>query len=87
MNGIDKTGNLVVLSFTKYTSSGITIYRRRENDADWVKLARATIAPFQDNRPLLQAGKVEMRHYTAVYMSNDDEVSQFSNEIAISCAP
>jgi len=87
LNAVDKSGGLVFLSFSKYTSSGITIYSKRENDADWVKLARVTVSPYQDNRPLLQTGKLEMRHYTAVYMLNDDEVSQFSNEIAIGCVP
>jgi len=87
LTGVDKTGGLVLLSFSKYTSSGINIYSKRENDADWVKLGRATVSPFHDSRPLLQAGKAEMRQYSAVYMLNDDEVSQFSNEIAISCAP
>jgi len=87
LSAIDKTGGLVFLSFSKYTSSGINIYSKRENDADWVKLDRATVSPFHDNRPLLQTGKAEMRQYSAVYMLNDDEVSQFSNQIAISCAP
>ncbi len=49
--GIDQTGGLVALSFTKSNSDGINIYCQRENDADWTLLARATFSPFLDNRP------------------------------------
>jgi hypothetical protein len=51
LNGIDQTGGLVALSFTKYKSDDINIYCQRENNADWVLLARATVSPFLDNRP------------------------------------
>ena len=51
LSGIDQTGGRVALSFTKYKSDGINIYCQRENDIDWVLLARATVSPFLDNRP------------------------------------
>ena len=56
LSGIDQTGGRVALSFTKYKSEGVNIYSQRENDADWVLLARATVSPFVDNRPFLQTG-------------------------------
>jgi hypothetical protein len=87
LSGIDQTGGNVVLSFTKYKSEGINLYCQRENDADWVLLGRATISPFQDNRPLLQAGKPELRRYAAVYMLKDKEIGQYSDDIVINCAP
>jgi hypothetical protein len=87
LDGIDLSGGSVTLSFSKYKSNGINLYCKRENDADWVKLARILMSPFSDNRPLLQVGKPEIRRYTAVYMSNDDEVGKYSNEVVISCAP
>jgi hypothetical protein len=87
LNGIDQTGGVVSLSFTKYKSDGINIYSQRENDSDWVLLGRATVSPFMDTRPLCQPGKPELRRYTAIYMSKDKEVRQFSNELVINCAP
>ncbi len=87
LTGIDQTGGLVALSFSKYKSDGINIYCQRENDADWVLLARATFSPYLDNRPLLQIGKPELRRYTAVYMLKDKEIGQYSDDIVINCAP
>ncbi len=87
LSGIDQTGGLVVLSFGKNNSDGINIYCQRDNDADWAFLARATISPYQDNRPLLQSGKPEIRRYTAIYMQKDQETGKFSNDLVINCAP
>lgn len=87
LNGIDQTGGQVTLSFNKLKSDGVNIYGQREGDTDWVLLARATVSPYLDNRPLLSTGKPELRHYTAIYMQKDKEIGQFSNDIAINCAP
>ncbi len=87
LTGIDQTGGLVTLSFNKYKSDGINIYCQRENDADWVFLARATVSPYPDNRALLQIGKPELRRYTAVFMLKDKEIGKYSDDIVINCAP
>ncbi|MDD2800007.1 MAG: hypothetical protein PHE96_01000 [Methylococcales bacterium] len=87
LNGIDQTGGIVALSFNKNKSDGINIYCQRENDADWALLARATVSPFTDNRPLLHTGKPELRRYSAVYMLKDKEVGKYSNDLVITCAP
>ncbi len=44
---------------------------------------------YVDNRPLLVAGKPELREYKAVFVvvDVDVEVSQFSDEITVNCAP
>lgn len=87
LSGIDRTGGVVALSFTKSKSDGINIYCQREGDNEWVLLARATISPYLDNRPLLQIGKPELRRYTAVYMHKDQEIGQYSNDLVVNCAP
>ena len=87
LSGIDQTGGQVSLSFTKHNSAGINIYCQRENDIDWTLLGRATVSPFLDNRPLLQTGKPELRRYTAVYMSKDNETGKYSDDLVINCAP
>ena len=87
LKGVDATGGKVSLSFSKYSSDGINIYCKRENDADWALLGRAIVSPFIDNRPLLQVGKPELRQYTAIYMQKNDEVGQYSDDVFINCAP
>ncbi len=87
LSGVDQTGGKVALSFTKYKSDGINIYCQRESDADWVLLGRATVSPYVDTRPLLQTGKPELRRYAAIYMSKDQEIGQFGDDLVINCAP
>ena len=87
LSGSDQSGGAVILSFTKYKSDGVNIYCQRDNDADWVLLARATVSPYLDNRPLLQTGKPELRRYTAIYMQKDNEIGQYSDDLVINCAP
>ncbi len=52
-------------------------------------LARDTVPPCVDNRPMLVAGKPELREYipTRRDVVGDIEVSQFSDEITVNCAP
>jgi hypothetical protein len=50
-------------------------------------LARDTQTRYVDNRPLLAAGKPELRRYTVVYVVKDQEVGNFSDELVVSCAP
>ncbi|MEI6334905.1 MAG: hypothetical protein WCS87_10120 [Methylococcaceae bacterium] len=87
LTGIDQTGGQVLINFIKYKSDGINIYSQRENDTDWVLLARATISPYLDNRPLLQVGKPELRRYTAVFMLQDHEIGRYCDDLVINCAP
>ena len=83
----DLTGGKVNLSYTKYHSDGINIYCQREGDADWVLLARATVSPYMDTRPVLQVGKPDLRRYRAKYMLKDQEIGHYSDDVIISCAP
>lgn len=87
LNGSDQTGGVVILKYLKSKSDGVNIYSQRENDPDFVFLARNTTPPFTDNRPLLAAGKPELRRYTAVYVLNDQEIGHFSDELVLTCAP
>lgn len=40
-----------------------------------------------DNRPLLAAGKPELREHKAVYFQSDAEIGLFSDEVVVNCAP
>ena len=87
LSGIDHTDGVVTLTFSKYNSDGVNIYTKRDNDADWELLVRATISPFIDVRPLLVPGKPELRYYCATYVLKDKEIGLYSNEIVINCTP
>ena len=65
----------------------IKIYSRRDGDGELKFLARGTVPPYVDNRPLLVAAKPELREYKTVFVVADNEVSQFSDEIAVNYSP
>jgi hypothetical protein len=87
LSGIDQTNGVVTLNFSKFNSDGVNIYSKRDGDADWVLLNRASISPFIDTRPLLQVGKPELRDYCAIYILKDKEIGHYSNEVVINCTP
>lgn len=82
-----RDGGPVGIDFNLANSEGVNIYSRRDGDADFKFLARDTVPPYVDNRPMLVAGKPELREYKAVFVVADKEVSQFSDEITVNCAP
>ncbi len=75
------------LGFTKTKSNGVNIYSKRDGDADYVFLAHDTISPYVDNRPLLVAGKPEVRRYKAIYLVGDEETGYFSDEVVVTAYP
>ena len=83
----DRTGGVIEISFTKYGSDGVNLYSQRDGDTEWVLLSYATRSPYKDQRPLLIAGHAELRRYSAVYVKRGQEVSGFSPEFLIACAP
>jgi hypothetical protein len=40
-----------------------------------------------NNRPLLAAGKPELREYKCAHVENDAEIGLFSDEVVVNCAP
>jgi len=50
-------------------------------------LARDTMRPYVDTRPMLVAGKPELLEYEAVFVVADQEASQFGDEITVDCTP
>jgi len=77
----------VELDFTKLKSDGVNLYSKRDGDTDYVFLAHDTISPYVDNRPLLVAGKPEVRRYKAIYVVNDEEIGYFSDEVVVTVQP
>ena len=76
--GKDKRVGVVETDFNLANSEGANIYSRRDGDADFKFLARDTELaapesdeggpPYVDNRPMLVAGKPELREYKAVFV-------------------
>ena len=87
LSGTDLSGGVVSLNFSKYNSDGVNIYSKRDNDANWVLLSRASVSPFMDRRALLQIGKPELRDYCAIYVLKDKEIGHYSNEVVVNCTP
>jgi hypothetical protein len=72
--------------FNLANSEGVNFYSRRDGDADFKFLARDTVPPYVDN-PESFRDKPELREHKAVFVVADQEVSQFSDEITVNCAP
>ena len=87
LQGVDKHGGRVEISFNLLTSEGVNIYSQREGDADFKLLNRDNHSPYVDTRPLLVAGKPELRQYRAIYVVGDQEVSRFSDDLTVNCSP
>ena len=83
ISGSDRTGGVVQVDFVKLTSDGVNLYSKRDGDADFVFLARDTATPYIDNRPLLTAGKPEIREYKAMFVLSDEEIGIFSHELVV----
>jgi hypothetical protein len=82
-----RDGGAVGIDFNLANSEGVNIYSRRDGDGDFKFLAGDTVPPYVDNRPLLAAGKPELREYKAVYVVSDAEIGLFSDEVVVNCAP
>jgi hypothetical protein len=82
-----RDGGAVGIDFNLANSEGVNIYSRRDGDGDFKFLARDTVPPYVDNRPLLAAGKPELREYKAIYVVSDAEIGLFSDEVVVNCAP
>lgn len=69
---------MVEIDLNLANSEGVNLYSRREGDTDFKSLARDTELaapesdeggpPCVDNRPMLVAGKPELREYKAVFV-------------------
>jgi hypothetical protein len=77
----------VEVAFNKSKADGVNLYSQREGDSSFVFLARDTASPYVDNRPLLQAGKPEVRKYRALYVVNDAETGIASDDVTAVCQP
>lgn len=72
---------LVRIDFIKDKLSGVNIYSRLSGEQTWVKLAYDSYTPYNDSRPLANAGVPEHREYMAIGVIRDEQVTQQSSII------
>ncbi|WP_295448436.1 hypothetical protein [uncultured Thiodictyon sp.] len=75
------------LSFRKGPSTGVKIFSKRETETEFTCLDRCSVSPYIDSRPLLVAGKAEIRKYKVIYLHGDAEIGQFSDQVNTICSP
>jgi hypothetical protein len=79
--------NTVQIDFSKERFDGVLIESRRTGEADWQTLATDNYSPYVDARPLLQAGKPEVREYRLRYIELDEPVGEWSDIISATARP
>jgi hypothetical protein len=87
LTGRDVVRGRVELRFKKLSSDGIKLFCKRGEETAWTHIATHSRNKFFDDRPLLVAGKPELRIYRALYILRDENIGEYSQELEITCAP
>ncbi len=82
-----KSGGIVEVDFNKLGAEGVHIYSQRDGDAAFSFLASETHTPYVDTRPLLTAGKPEIRRYKAVFFLGKAEIGLESAVVEATARP
>jgi hypothetical protein len=82
-----KLGGVVEIGFNKMDAEGVHIYGMRDGEAGFTLLASETHSPYVDNRPLLTAGKPEVRQYKAMFFLGKSEIGLPSDVVPATAAP
>jgi hypothetical protein len=80
-------GGVVEIGFNKMSAEGVHIYGMRDGEAGFTLLASETHSPYVDNRPLLTAGKPEVRQYKAMFFLGKSEIGLASDVVPATAAP
>jgi hypothetical protein len=73
----------VVVHYKLGLADGITLYGRREGEAEYMPLAEDEPGPFIDDRPKLDPDRPEVRRYRAVLLYSGEENRLMSNEVVL----
>jgi hypothetical protein len=73
----------VVVSYQLGLADGITLYSRRDGEADFSPLAEDEPGPFIDDRPKLDPHLPETRRYRAILLYSGEENRLLSNEVVL----
>jgi hypothetical protein len=87
LKGRDHGRGRVELRFKKLSSDGIKLFCKRGEETAWTHIGTHSRTKFFDDRPLLVAGKPELRLYRANFILRDEDIGEHSQELEITCAP
>lgn len=73
----------VVVSYQLGLADGITVYSRRDGEADFSPLAEDEPGPVIDDRPKIDPHQPETRRYRAVLLYSGEENRLMSNEVVL----
>jgi hypothetical protein len=76
-------GMTVEIKFNLYRWTGVKIFSKRTGDSEYTFLAVDTDSPYHDTRANKTPGTPETRWYKAVFLDDDDEVGEESDEVSI----
>lgn len=74
---------IIRISFTKGSTDGINIYRRRKGSLTWEFVARDTVSPYEDRIQLQNPGQPEHWEYCAIAVIKDQEIGQPSDVVEV----
>jgi hypothetical protein len=77
----------VRIDFSKEKFDGVLIESRRAGETGWTSLGTDNFSPFLDTRPLLEAGKPEVREYRLRYLQRDEPVGDWTDIITATARP
>ena len=76
-------GGQIIVEFTKGGADAVVIYSRLRGTQGWTKLGVDTSSPYNDTRPLAQAGVPETREYMGRGYLDDEEIGLDSDIASI----
>ena len=80
-------GYHVRLDWIKGKYSGVAIQCKRTGDANFIDIGRDNYSPFDDERPPVTAGTVEVREYRMRYLLKDALVGEWSDVVVVTAIP
>ena len=75
--------NQPVVGFKKEGLTGISLYRRRGAETEFIFIGKDTYPPYLDSEPKLVERQPEVREYKAFFLDGDDEVGLESDVVKI----
>ena len=81
------TDSIVRLDWIKGMFDDVFIDSQRNDETDWTRLDFDMRSPFEDTRPLLQAGKPEERRYRLRYFVDNTAVGVWSDVVIVITLP
>jgi hypothetical protein len=73
--------------WNKQIFPGVLVQSQRDGENAWSDLGVRTGKAFVDERPPVEPGKPEVRHYRLIYVKDDETVGQWSDVVTATVQP